>query len=64
MSYESRQCLAAEHLSICSKCHAALHCSYLKFKACLLVLKKALVNVILLRSDLILEHIIAKKIEG
>jgi len=36
----------------------------LKFKACLLVLKKALVNVILLRSDLILEHIIAKKIEG
>lgn len=64
MSHESRQCLAAKHLSICSKCHAALHCPYLKFEACLLVLKKALVDVILLRSDLILEHVIAKKIEG
>ncbi len=63
MSYKSGQCLAAKDLSICSKCHAALR-SYLKFKACLLVLKKALVNVILLRSDLVLEHVIAKKIEG
>jgi len=64
MSYTSRQSLAKKQVSICSKCHAALHCAYLKFKTCLLVLKKTLVDVILLRSDLILEHVIAKKIEG